>query len=363
MKTLNVMALDFTYKISFKGYEAVVITREWNGIGRMDLVINSDITNAELIAEDDILWFDNEYHKAFIVEKIEATLEGSTTKLIITASHVNTLVRDFITIPPAGQDYDTRTGSREAVVRAWVTQNAITPADSARAQYPIILGTNGGFGESITEQTRLKNLADEITRILAPENLGWTVSLDIPNSRFIFDVQKGTDRTAGQSTNSRVLFGLKYGNIAGYRKLKDALTARSVAYVGGQGEGAGRTIVEVDASGSGRRKETFVDARDLAAEAELTERGLQALAELEAINAFEFETLNRQFIYETDYDLGDIVTVVIDKNDSQDLQIRKITEVYERGNITIRPEFGKPERTVGNLMAKMNRKIEALQSI
>jgi microcystin-dependent protein len=328
----------------------------------MDLVINSDITNAVLIQEDDLIWFDNEYNKVYIVEKLEASLEGSSTRIYITASHINALVRDFVTIPPAGQDYDIRTGTRSAVVRAWITQNMITPSNPTRAQYPITLETYSPIGATITEQTRLKNLYEEISRVLSTENLGWVLELDGPNHQFIFKVLEGVNRTAGQSTNSRVLFGLSYGNIAGYRKVKDALASRTVAIVGGQGEGSGRTIVEVDASGSGRRKETFVDARDVASETELTERGLQSLSELEAINAFEFQTLNRQFVYETDYDLGDFVTVVIDKADSQDLQIRKITEVYERGNITVTPEFGKPERTIGSAFSSMNQKIESVSN-
>jgi hypothetical protein len=238
----------------------------------------------------------------------------------------------------------------------------ITPSNPTRAQYPVALDTYSPIGATITEQTRLKNLYEEISRVLSTENLGWVLELDGPNHQFLFKVLEGVDRTAGQSTNSRVLFGLSYGNISGYRKVKDALAARTVAIVGGQGEGSGRTIVEVDASGSGRRKETFVDARDVESETELTERGLQAIAELEAINAFEFQTLNRQFIYETDYDLGDFVTVVIDKADSQDLQIRKITEVYERGNITVTPEFGKPERSIGSAFSSMNQKFDAVSN-
>lgn len=362
MKILHVMDLNFGYKAAFQGYETAVLRREWNGIGSLDLVISSDIQNALLIAEDDVLWFDDDYHKAHIVEKIESTLEGSATRLYITASHINALVRDFITLPPVGQDYDIRTNTRERVARYWINANMVIPADPNRVQYPVAFGSYGANGETITEQTRHKNLAEEIARVLSPENLGWQLSLDMLNKKFVFTVLKGTDRTSGQSVASRVLFGLKYGNIASYRKLKDSLASKTVAIVGGLGEGAGRLMLEVDASGSGRRKEVFVDARDAATESELTERGHQALSESQPVNAFDFETLNRQFAYEQDYDLGDFVTVVIDRGDSQDLQIRRITEVYERGNITVRPEFGKPERTIGNAIGSVRRKIESLES-
>ena len=188
MKTLNIMDLSFNYKAAIRGYESAVLTRAWNGIGNLALKISAGIPNSNLIAVDDIVWFNNDYHKAFIVEKIETTLEGSNKVYSITASSINGLLKDFITIPPAAQDFDSRTGTRESVARAWVTQNCISPTDMTRAQYPIILGTYKILGGTITEQTRLKVLSDEIIRILTTEDLGWGLVLDIPNHRFIFNI-------------------------------------------------------------------------------------------------------------------------------------------------------------------------------
>lgn len=357
MKTLHIMGLDFTYKAAIRGYESAIVTRVWNGIGSLQITINSGIPNADLIAEDDIIWFDNDYHKAHIVETIDESLEGSQVLYRIKANHINTLLRDFITVPPSGSAYHAVTGTREAVVRAWVDSNVINPTDSSRAQYPIVLGTLQGLGSSITEQTRYKPLDEEVSRILLPQDLGWSLDLDIPNNQFVFNVAQGMDRTAGQSVNNRILFGLKFGNLARYRKVKDSAAAKTVAYVGGQGEGDLRTIVKVDSSGSGRKKETFVDARDTDVSAELTERGTQVLTEAASINSYEFEVLNRQFTYETDYDLGDFVTIVIDKDSSQDMQIKRITEVYEKGNIKVIPEFGKLERTMSDVITGLRKQL------
>jgi len=362
MKILNIMDLDFNYKAALRGYESAVLIRAWNGIGSLVLTISTEITNASLIEEDDLIWFDNEYHKAFIVEKVETVLAGGEKQYKITAPGINVLIRDFITIPPAGSASDTRTGTREAVVRAWVTANCISPTDTTRAQYPIILGTYAGLGDSITEQTRLANLADENIRVLGAQDLGWRLDLDIPNSRFTFKVLDGVDRTAGQSLNGRVLFGLKYGNLTGYRKVQDKTAEKNVAYTGGQGEGAARTIVKVDGSGGGRKKETFIDAQNVSLTAELSERGAQALTELAAINSFEFEVLDRQFRYGQEYDLGDYVTVIIDKDTSQDLQIQKITETYEKDRIQVIPEFGKPERTLGGIIGSITKRVANMEA-
>ncbi len=360
MKTLNIMALDFNYKAAIRGYQSAIIKRVWNGIGSLELVINEAIPNANLISENDILWFDHEYNKAFIVEHIETELSGSSMTYRITANHINILLHDYITIPPSGEETDVRTGSREQVVRQWVEQNCISPDNTARAQYPLVLSEAGGFGGTITEQSRFAVLSDEITRVLLPEDFGWRVDLDVGNSRFVFKVFDGVNRTSAQSVNSRILFGLRYGNVAGFRKVTDIVSAKNVAYIGGQGDGSTRLLVEVDNAFGGRRKEMFVDAQDLAAIIELAERGSQALSDSEAVNSFEFEALSRQFHYEEDYDLGDFVTVVIDKDTFQHLQIRELREIYEHGNVTVKPVFGTPERTLGKAIGGMVKQLSSL---
>lgn len=356
------MSLDFTFKAAIRGYQSAIIKRVWNGIGTLDLIISEEIPNASLISENDIIWFDHEYHKAFIIEHIETEFSGSVMTYRITASHINVLLHDYITIPPSGEDTDIRTGSREQVVRYWIEQNCIEPDNPARAQYPIVLSEAGGFGGTITEQSRYAVLSDEITRVLLPDDLGWRIDLDLENSRFVFKVLDGVNRTSAQSANNRILFGLRYGNIAGFRKVKDVISAKTVAYIGGQGDGSTRLLVEVDNADGGRRKEVFVDAQDIGTANELAERGYQALSDAAGVNSFEFEALTRQFQYEADYDLGDYVTVVIDKDTFQHLQIRELRETYEQGNISVKPVFGTPERTLGKTISGAIKQLSSLAS-
>lgn len=362
MKTLNVMSIDFTYKAALRGYESAIVKRVWNGIGSLSITINSQITNADLIAIDDIIWFDQEYHNAFIVEQIEETLTGSNVYYSITASHLNSLLRDFVTIPPSGQAYDILTGTREAVARDWVDNNCITPADALRAQYPIVLGAAQGLGATITDQTRYASLVAEVSRILSPEDLSFNIDLDIANHQFVFKVLEGKNRTSIQSVNSRILFGLKYGNISEYRKVTDSSGEKNVIYVGGNGDGPDQSVVKVDASGSGRKKEAYFNAKG-ADNTELAERGEQAIAEKSKANTYEFESLNRQFTYGVDYDLGDYVTVVIDKDTYSHLQIRQITESYEKGKIRVIPEFGKTERTMTGELSSVASRVSSLETV
>lgn len=359
MKTLNVMSFDFTYKAALRGFESLIIENVWNGIGTLKMTINNQITNADLIEIDDILFLETD--KAFIVEKIEEKLSGSTIDYEITAVSLNALLRDYITIPPIGKAYDNLTAKRESIVRTWVTNNIITPTDNTRKLNSFVLGENRALGNSISEQTRYKNLADEVSRVLLPEDLGYKVVIDIPNKQFVFNVYQGVNRTSLQSVNSRILFGLKYGNISDYKKVKDTTATKNIVYVAGQGEGADRTIVEVAGTGT-RRKETFVDARDIDLLPALMERGNQKLNELSEINNYEFETIERQFRYGIDYDLGDYVTVVLDKDNIQHLQLQRVKEVYEAGKISIIPEFGKPEKTITSVVQSTSKRIASLET-
>lgn len=361
MKTLNVMSLNFTYKAALQGYESVVIKRVWNGIGSLSLSINSEIANASAITVNDIVWFNKEYHKAFIVEKIEERLTGNSIYYSITASHLNTLLKDYVTIPPAGQAHDIVAGTREAVARSWVEHNCITPEDATRAQYNIVLGTEKGLGAVITDQTRYASLAAEVSRVLSPDDLSYNVDLDLANHRFVLNINEGIDRTLLQSNNGRILFGLKYGNVAEYRKVIDTIGERNVIYVGGKGDGADQNILKVNASGTGRKKELYVNAKSVE-DYELENRGEQAVKDKAGTEAYEFESLDRQFRYGIDYDLGDYVTVVIDKSNYQHLQISQVKEVYEAGKIQVVPEFGKTERTITGEMSSVASRVSTLET-
>lgn len=195
MKVLYIMELDFTQVAALAGYESVTIERIWNGISRMSLRIAADVRHADELIADRVIWFDREYDQAFVIEAVTRTLIDGAIMIDLEALHVNSLLRDYITVPPAGYATDAQTGTREQIVRAWVDNNAIDPTDASRQQYPIALGDYAGIGDSITASTRYKGLADEVSRILGAEHLGWVVRLDLEASEYVFEVLGGEDRT------------------------------------------------------------------------------------------------------------------------------------------------------------------------
>ena len=205
MRLLNVMDLSFNYKAAISGFESYILERSFNGSAYLTLKINKSMPNTDVLIQDNIIWFDKEYHKGFIIERVSEKLENDTRVLEIIASSLSALFRDYITIPPAGYDEHIISGSRETIVRSLVTANVISPQDSSRTQYPIILGPDNGYGLATIGRSRYKNLADEIVSVLSPECLGWRIDIDLASKKFVFKVLRGVNRTSGQAVNPRVL--------------------------------------------------------------------------------------------------------------------------------------------------------------
>ena len=232
----------------------------------------------------------------------------------------------------------------EVVMRALLTGCAVIPH--------VVLGELHGYDDRVSFQVTYKGLQDVLTKIAKFGLIGYRFTPDFENHEIVFDTMKGTDHSFAQSTNNRVIFSEDYNNLSNaiYKYNDQAL--KTVAIVGGQGEGDERVYVTVGTGEGLALREMFVDARDLAQD-ELTlaqykdvlrQRGYEALQ-----NAIKAESLECEaepsinFQYKEDYDLGDIVTV---KKKSWGLYMNKriteIQEVYEYGGGYVVPTLGDP---------------------
>lgn len=232
----------------------------------------------------------------------------------------------------------------EAVMRELLTMCEKIPR--------VELGELHGFDPTISFQATYRNLQTVLNKIAKYGLIGYRFTPDFNNHRIIFDTMQGTDRSYAQNKNKRVLFTESYNNLKNtiYKYNDQAL--KTVAIVGGQGEGDARIIVTAG-SGSGLDlREIFVDARDISKDgltdaqykAALYQRGEEALNEARIAESLESEVdPQTNFTYKEDYDLGDIVTV---KKKSWGLymhqRITEIQEVYENGGGYVVPTLGDP---------------------
>ena len=176
----------------------------------------------------------------------------------------------------------------------------------------------------------------------------------------LIETFSGVDRSVNQNINAPVVFSRDYDNLYEQEYTDSDNDLRTTVIVAGEGEGAERTVVEVESQHIGiNRRELFVDARDLQKEVDnvvmtdteyinlLAQRGNEKLSEYKELQTFEGKIITNNYVYKQDYNLGDTVTV-LDKNwnVAVDTRITEITEIYENGKIEIVPVLGNKIPTV-----------------
>lgn len=214
----------------------------------------------------------------------------------------------------------------------------------------VSLGALQGYEDTVSFQVTYKNLLTYIEKLGRSAGIGFRLRPDFNTRQLSFEVYKGIDRTASQGINNRVIFSENYANLNNVIFRENDQLYKTVAYVGGEGEGSARVYVQVGEASGLELREVFVDARDLRSDelsnteytAQLRQRGLEELAEDVISSSLECETgANVNFVYRTNYDLGDIVTVQKKTWGIQiDQRITEIQEVYEYGEMKVVPTLG-----------------------
>ncbi|TCJ05093.1 hypothetical protein E0Y62_07410 [Cytobacillus praedii] len=347
-------------------YESLMFTRSWHGIGDFEMRINRYKKHTEYLQEGNIILIGNQMNKVFIIlhQEIELDENGkSSENWIIRGFHLKVVISEKITLPPSHTAYDSKTGTSEEVMKHYVNNNVVNPVDVKRKRVEVSIAPNQKRGLSISWQSRFKNLAEEMAEISLVTGLGWNVILDWENKKWIFETMEGRDLTADQDILPPVIFSPQFESIQSLSYLKSKLNYRNVAYVAGQGEGVNRRVVVVDDSGGAIRREVFIDARDIPEETEddppkqrpiadiirdLTDRGKQKLQEFLQEEYLEGQILTHStFVYEEDYDLGDIVTVQnTDWGVTLNARLTEVKEIYEESGVRIEAVFGNNRPTL-----------------
>lgn len=315
---------------------SLIWTRKYNEPGTIELYTPITQDNLKLTKRGNLIWIRGSEEAAVIEDR---KLEESDKKNEITvkgrflSSYMERrLIKGTVNY----------SGRVEVAMRQLLS--GVTPIPRVQ------LGELQGFEEIVSFQTTYKNLLEYEQKLAKSAGLGFRFRPDFDAKVIYFEVYKGEDKTTKQGVNNRVIFSESYNNLNNTIYRENDQLYKNVAYVGGEGEGSGRTIVQVgDASGLDLR-EVFVDARDIAKNdlttaqyrAALTTRGEERLAESTVSSSFECDTgADANFKYRENYNLGDVVTV---KKKAwsiiEDKRITEVREVYEYGSRRIEPTFG-----------------------
>jgi hypothetical protein len=399
MQSIKLLSTDFEPLGQTEQYVSMMFTKSWHGVGEFDFVIHREASGADQIKKGTMLALAK--NKVGIVRHREIQLDQNgkiTENWLFKGSTLKGIAKQRITIPPAHTAYDTITADAETVMKHYVYNHLVNPADPARAIPNLIIAENRNRGSHVNWQSRFKNVAEELEEISLATDIGWDITLDTANNQFIFDVFEGKDLSVNQTENSPVYFSPEFGNVKQQSFSDSDLNMRNVGYIAGQGEGVERIVVEIGQESGINRYETFVDARDIGGEDEdgneyteeeekqlLIERGEQRMKEMENQMFFEAEIMSpvskityeehyktmvshaqpvydRQkktelvapFRYEHDFNLGDIVTIMNrDWGFIVDRRITECTEVHEANGFRLDAVFGQKRP---DLISKMQTK-------
>lgn len=237
--------------------------------------------------------------------------------------------------------HQTRLSGRvDAAIHRLVEENAVAPSDPERA-LPILMPTPNVLAASIAAQYTGKNLLETVEEICKAYGIGFRAVVDNYSVVTpIIELLIGTDRSAGQTINSPVIFSPEYENLLSSNYVLDTSNYKNVAIVAGEGEGTARKRAIYGSASGMHRRELYVDARDMSTnEGEISEadytaqmlaRGAEQLAEHSITESFdgEIDTANT-YILDEDYTVGDIVTVINAYGILKDVRITAIMESWD----------------------------------
>ncbi|MGM7682663.1 siphovirus ReqiPepy6 Gp37-like family protein [Cytobacillus sp. Hm23] len=373
IKPIRILTSDMQLLAEIDDYESLIFTRRFHNVGEFELHINRHKQHTDKLIKDNLILLGSDLHKVGIIKHREIGIDDSgkqSETWVIRGLEIKGIVSQRITLPPSHTAYDNKSGDAETVLKHYVDRNIVNPEDLNRKISVLDLADNLNRGQSITWQSRFKNLSEELTAISYTTGIGWGVHLDIENKKWLFDVHDGRDLTSNQTENPPVIFSHDFDSLKSLQFTESEFNYRNQAYVAGQGEGINRRVVEIGNLQDLQRIETFIDARDIAEVDEneqpipeqdiinaLNDRGNQKLQEFLQEQFLEGQILTHSpFVYEKDYDLGDIVTIQNkDWGVTMDARITEITEVYETGGFQLEATFGNAQPTfVTKLKQELN---------
>lgn len=343
---LRIISPSFELLGEIDDYESLQFIRRFYKVGEFELHININKNHTEKLVKNNLILLGTNFNKVGIIMHRESEVDEngeSTDTLIIKGPTLKGIMSRRLIVPPvSGNGYDSQNGSIETIMKAFVNNNVINPTDTNRKIPQVVIAADQKRGKQDAWRSRFEVLSDKLTEIGEYSQIGWDVSLDFENSAWIFDVIQGRNLTTGQDTLPPVIFSTDFDNIKNQHFIQSILNSSNVGYAGGSGDEQNRLIQQVGSVAGLERIETFLDCSQAADVTELITQGTQKLNELKEIQTFEFQIIpDNSFVYEKDYDLGDIVTAQSRKwGITMDCQMVELKEIYEVGGNSLEATFG-----------------------
>lgn len=344
---MNIYILDTTFREVdiLDEFVSVIWTEKYRGYGDFEIYIPLNFKSYMTLREDYYLTLQGS-KKSMIIE----TLDISTDKekgnmLVVKGRSLESLLDRRIVW---GQK--ALFGNLQEGINNLLCDAIIEPTEPTRTIPNFVFEISNDPNVTILtvdDQVTAENLYTVILQLCEINDLGFEISLKKP-SGFTFRLYSGVDRTYDQILTPWVVFSNEFDNLLTSKQTLDKRYLKTVSLVLGAGEGADRAgAVSQIPSGAGEgmdRREMYTDGSDIAEEvegiivppeeyvAQLITKGNKSLAENTQIEIFDGQVdTNGIFVYDRDFQLGDIVQI---ENNFGDMGKARITEVIRTWSAT-----------------------------
>ena len=353
--------LTITLEAICDSFSSLLWDIEYYQCGRFEVYIAANSQNIGIFQTGRIVGRNDDKEHFGIIEsvKIETNAE-SGDYLTVSGRFLMCLLERRIIYPTFSF---TSQKSYSDIVNSVVSQNAIS--DDNRRIPGLSLGSVSGecWSRTTKLQVRYDNLMKWVYTIC--EKICGTANIRLKKIsgeqyEMVLDLFEGTDRSIVQDKNPHIIFSDGYTNLLSFTYSSDISAQRNFAYILGKGEGTERkrtTYFDGDEPSFLERYEVYVDAKDMADEQQengetkpisedeyielLKERGKENIILPMTASESQIAVQSTQFRYNTDYFVGDFVTVEHRRFGlRQDkIQIIGMIESFDRNGQNLTPTF------------------------
>ena len=361
----------------FDAYTSLQFSRLWQGVGDFEFHLVGEL-DERVLAQGNLVLLDADGTRAGIIRSVEQDDGEGGVTVTVRGQTLNGLAGQRTTLPLEGEangGYDVVPALEsagqtpdpvpaETILKTYAGRHLANPLDPKRKIPLLVLAPDQGRGMETVWMSRFEPLDEVLQAVGEYTDMGWGIHLDPDGGNLVFDVLPGVDRTDQQSENSAVVFALEFESVESLKYLRDVSGHRNLAYAGGAGEGADRTVLKVTNNAEEpeglERFETFIDCGTLEIVGSDTAMSLEEEGKHKLLDYPRTESLTAtlpqggSFQYRRHWDLGDLVTV-LDRNlgVAADMRIAQVTERYEAGSYGVDITFGEAPKHLGRVIRSL----------
>jgi len=302
--------------------------------------------------------------RAGLLEKVDIA-DSESPNIGLSGGTLSSVLARRIVVPTFGDNFfRVMNQPAESIMHSFVEAQCLRPQD-ARRTFPLMeAAPDRRRGQAANWRATFTDYLDEtLTDIAEFAGLGYDVGLDVNRRRWIFEVMEGRDLSSVQRVLPNVIFGTGLDNLGEVAYEEDLTSHRTSVYAlsGNIDENNFMLHVSRDENMSGMflreafynaggRAETPVDLR-IVGDAKLRDLGIFPTLSGRVLDTESFK-------YGTDWNLGDIVTVVHTRAAKKIHQrVTEVTEHYGPRGISLEAGFGTDRKDPVRRIQSIERKV------